>query len=153
MEVDLEEGLPEAIKVTVTGWSHIQELDYKQIPFKCRHCHGYGNFARYCKKKTEESSDKSKGEQWTSIQKNGHAKAVGKGSNKGNNSTKHGNEKRNPQAPDENPNPKGSSSPDPQKVDLITLVRLKILKLIEMEAKLPGLVPLKVAPPSPHMQI
>lgn len=35
VEVDLEIGLPEAIKLTVVGWSHIQELDYEQLPFKC----------------------------------------------------------------------------------------------------------------------
>ena len=45
VEVDLETRLPKAINLTVAGWSHIQELDYEQIPFKCRFCHGYGNFA------------------------------------------------------------------------------------------------------------
>ena len=105
MEVDLEEGLPEAIKLIVAGWSHIQELDYEQLPFKCRHCHGYGHFARYCKKKAEDQSDKSKGEQWTTIQKAGHAKAQGKGPTKGNNTEDQGNEKRTPHALEENPNP------------------------------------------------
>ena len=98
VEVDLEEGLLEAIKLTVARWSDIQELDYEKIHFKCTHYHGYGHFARYCKKKAEEQSDKSKGEQRTSVQKNGHAKAAGKGPNKGNNLEEHGNEKRNPQA-------------------------------------------------------
>ena len=45
VEVDLQVGLPEAIKFTVVDWSHVQELDYEQFPFKCRHCHGYGHFA------------------------------------------------------------------------------------------------------------
>ena len=54
VEVDLETGVPEAIKLNVAGWSHIQELDYEQIPFKCHHFHGYGHFAQNCKKKTEE---------------------------------------------------------------------------------------------------
>jgi len=51
VEVDLEIGLPEAIKLTIADWSYIQELDYEQQPFKCRNCHEYGHFARYCKKK------------------------------------------------------------------------------------------------------
>ena len=58
VEVDLEEGLPEAIKLTVAGWTHVQELDYEQLPFKCRHCNGYGHFAKHCKKKVEEQPDK-----------------------------------------------------------------------------------------------
>lgn len=47
MEVDLEEGLSEAIKLTVADWSHIQELDYELLSFKCWYHHGYGHFARY----------------------------------------------------------------------------------------------------------
>ena len=54
VEVDLETGLLEAINLTVVDWSHIHELDYEQIPFKCRFCHGYGHFARNCEKKSEE---------------------------------------------------------------------------------------------------
>ena len=53
VEVDLEIGLPEAIQLIVAKWSYIQELDYEQIPFKCWFCHGYGNFARNCKKRLE----------------------------------------------------------------------------------------------------
>ena len=60
----MEIGIPEAIKLTVADWSHMQELDYEQFPFKCRHCHGYGHFARRCKKKAEEEANKEKGEQW-----------------------------------------------------------------------------------------
>ena len=69
VEVDIEVGLSEAIKLMVTDWSHIQELDYEQFLFKCRHCHGYGIFSRSCKKKTEEETDKEKGDQWTQVQK------------------------------------------------------------------------------------
>jgi len=37
---------------------------------------------RYYKKEAEEQSDKSKGEQWITVQKDGHAKAQGKGPTK-----------------------------------------------------------------------
>ena len=37
VEVNLDIGFPEAIKLAVVEWSHIQELDYEQLPFKCRH--------------------------------------------------------------------------------------------------------------------
>jgi len=53
VEVNLEKGLPEAIKLTLGEWSHIQELDYEQIPFKCLHCHVYGHFAKRCPKASE----------------------------------------------------------------------------------------------------
>ena len=62
VEVDLEVGFPEAIKFIVADWSHVQELDYEQLPFKCRHCHGYGHFSRSCKKKVDEEDAKEKGE-------------------------------------------------------------------------------------------
>ena len=62
VEVDLETGLLEAINLTVVEWSYTQELDYEQIPFKCRFCHGYGHFARNCKKKGEEDNDNEKNE-------------------------------------------------------------------------------------------
>jgi len=81
VEMDLEEGIPEAIKLTVSGWTHVQELDYKQHPFKCRHCHGHRHFAKHCKKKAEEHVDKQNGEQWTLVQKNARLK---KGTSKGN---------------------------------------------------------------------
>jgi len=50
VEADLGKGLPEAIKLKVDEWSHIQQLDYEQIPFKCKVCHEYGHFANRCSK-------------------------------------------------------------------------------------------------------
>ena len=50
VEVDLKIGLPKAIQLIVADWSYTQELDYEQISFKCRFCHGYGHFARNYKK-------------------------------------------------------------------------------------------------------
>jgi len=54
VEVDLEVGLPKAIKLIVAKWSNLQELDYEKLPFKCRHFHGYGHFVRNCRKKNKE---------------------------------------------------------------------------------------------------
>jgi hypothetical protein len=54
VEVNLEKGLPEAIKLSLGEWCHIQELDYKQIPFKCLRCHAYGHFAKSYPKASEE---------------------------------------------------------------------------------------------------
>jgi hypothetical protein len=44
VEVDLEVGLPEAIKLKVGEWKHYQKLDYEKLPFKCRGCHEYDHF-------------------------------------------------------------------------------------------------------------
>lgn len=63
VEVDLEIGLPEAIKIRVGSWIHLQKLDYEQLLFKCRKCHVYGHFARSCPKNCE--AEKGKEEGWT----------------------------------------------------------------------------------------
>jgi len=55
VEVNLEKGLPEALKLSMGEWSHIQELDYEQIPFKCLRCHAYGHFVKSCPKAAEDS--------------------------------------------------------------------------------------------------
>ena len=87
VEFYLEVGLPEAIQLKVVDWSHIQKLDYKQLPFKCRYFDGYGHFVRHCKKKKEEEGEISKGEQWTKVQKASQPKnnnrSKGKGESKG----------------------------------------------------------------------
>ena len=61
VEVDLEVGIPEVIKLTAIDWSYVEELDYEQFPLKCRNCHGYGHFARSCNKKVEEEVVREKG--------------------------------------------------------------------------------------------
>ena len=60
MEVDLEAGLPEAIKLKIKGWQHYQQLDYEQLPFKCRHCHEYDHFQRNCPKIQEIAKERGK---------------------------------------------------------------------------------------------
>jgi hypothetical protein len=85
VEVDLEVGLPKAIKLTIADWMHIQELDYEQLPFKCRQCHDYGHFARHYKKKNAEESENAKANQWIIVQKTRTAKSRSKGTmNNGN---------------------------------------------------------------------
>ena len=34
---------PGGSKLTLGEWSHIQEIDYERIPFKCNFCHVYGH--------------------------------------------------------------------------------------------------------------
>lgn len=60
--MDLEVGLPKAVKIRVGPWTHIQKLDYEQLSFKCRKCQVYGHFARDCSSKGVE--DKGKEEEW-----------------------------------------------------------------------------------------
>ena len=65
IEVDLEVGLPEAIKLMVGEWKHYQKLDYERFPFKCWHCHDYGNFQKNYLKMPIEHSDKEAEDGWT----------------------------------------------------------------------------------------
>ena len=81
VEVDLEAGLPEAIKLTVGSWSHFQKLDYEQLPFKCRGCHEYGHFIRNCPKKPENQQDKAEG--WQKVSRSKSKQQSGKGAKKG----------------------------------------------------------------------
>ena len=50
VEVDLEAGLPKAVKLKVRAWHHYQKLDYEQLPFKFHHYHEHGHFQRNCPK-------------------------------------------------------------------------------------------------------
>ena len=71
VEVELEIGLPEAVKIRVGSWTHLQKLDYEQLPFKCRKCHVYGHFARSCPKNCE--AEKGKEEGWTQVKRSKNA--------------------------------------------------------------------------------
>ena len=62
VEVDLEAGLPEAIKLVIGEWHHFQKLDYEKLRFKCRHFHEYGDFQNnYPKKPSEVEKDPEEG--------------------------------------------------------------------------------------------
>jgi hypothetical protein len=74
VEVDLEIGLPEAVKLKVGEWQHLQKLDYEQLPFKCRGCHEYGHFQRNCPKTLH--TEKTGEEGWQQPQK-GRSKSKG----------------------------------------------------------------------------
>lgn len=67
VEVDLEAGLPEAIKITVGEWQHYQKLDYEQLPFKCRTCHEHGHFQRNCPKSQVGTKEDEEG--WKEIKR------------------------------------------------------------------------------------
>lgn len=49
VEVDLEKCFPSKILLSHGSWNHVQQLDYNQLPFKCRVFHEYGHFERDCK--------------------------------------------------------------------------------------------------------
>ena len=67
VEVDLEAGLSEAVKLIVGEWHHYQKLDYEQLPFKCRIYHEHGHFQRNCPKAP--TGDKVDEEGWKEIKK------------------------------------------------------------------------------------
>ena len=67
VEVDLEAGSLEAIKLTMGNWFHLQKLDYEQLPFKCRGCHEYRHFIRNYPQKLEIQQDKVEG--WKTVKR------------------------------------------------------------------------------------
>ena len=73
MEVDLEVGLPEVVKLTVGSWTHYQKVDYEHLPFKCRSCQEHGHFQRNCPK--NQTPEKEEDEGWKKVKK---SKAVPK---------------------------------------------------------------------------
>jgi len=53
VEMKLEKGLLEEIKVEMEGWSGVQLLDYEHVSFKCNMSHDYGHFAKNSPKAQE----------------------------------------------------------------------------------------------------
>jgi hypothetical protein len=43
VDIDIQQGLFESIKLMEGDQSYTQILDYLNIPFKCVHCHNYGH--------------------------------------------------------------------------------------------------------------
>jgi hypothetical protein len=81
VEVNLEVGLPEAIKLKVGEWQHFQKLDYEQLSFKCRGCHEYGHFQRNCPKEPSMVKDTNDG--WQQVGRaRSHTKTKGPRSEK-----------------------------------------------------------------------
>jgi hypothetical protein len=67
VEVDLEAGLPEAVKLTVGSWTHYQKLDYEHLPFKCRNCQEHGHFQRNCPKLQASGTEDAEG--WQKVRR------------------------------------------------------------------------------------
>jgi hypothetical protein len=60
----LEKGLPEAIHLTLDNWSYIQQVDYEKLPFKCKTCHEYKNFAKNFPQKKSYPLEERAQEKW-----------------------------------------------------------------------------------------
>lgn len=69
VEVNLGKGLPEAIKIKVDHWIHIQRSDYEQIPFKCKVCHEYGHSSNRWLKKQESEEVEVQETKWEPIKR------------------------------------------------------------------------------------
>eukprot|EP00253_Pinus_taeda_P009454 PITA_09454 len=69
VEVDLGKGLSKTIKIKVDQWTHIQQLEYEQIPFKCKVCHEYGHFANRCLKKVEHENVGEQEPTWEQVKR------------------------------------------------------------------------------------
>ena len=67
VEVNLEAGLPEAVKLKLGSWSRYQKLDYEHLPFKCRTCQEHGHFQRNCPK--NQIPEKEDAEGWQKAKK------------------------------------------------------------------------------------
>jgi len=79
VELDLEQGMLEAILLTLDKWTHVKHLDYEQLPFKCKIFHEYGHFENEWKTNHRENPTTSEqGEVWKIVKKKMHP-------NKGNN--------------------------------------------------------------------
>ena len=62
VEVNLEKVLLEAINISMEVWNHLQIVDYEKIPFKCKVCHEYRHFTRFCAKRMKNVAEEHSGE-------------------------------------------------------------------------------------------
>lgn len=59
---------------------HIQQLDYEQLPFKCKVCHEYGHFANRCSKQKVnevEHNEEIAGGSWEQVKRKKHSSNPG----------------------------------------------------------------------------
>jgi hypothetical protein len=64
VEFDLEDGIPEEIKLIVGEWKNYKKVYYEKLPFKCRNCNEYGNFQNHFPKTQVLQQEKDLGEGW-----------------------------------------------------------------------------------------
>jgi hypothetical protein len=70
VEVELKKGLLKVVMISLDNWKHLQQLDFEQLPFKCKVCHEYKHFAKYCKKANSLANTNSVGEdKWKEVPK------------------------------------------------------------------------------------
>lgn len=69
VEVDLGKGLPQEVKIKVDQWTHIRQLEYEKIPFKCKLCYAYGHFANRFPKKQESENLEEFEAKWEQVKK------------------------------------------------------------------------------------
>ena len=80
--MDLSKDLPEAISLNWDDEEWIQQIDYEQLPFRCRICHEYGHFGRNCprgdKDKVESASKEAPGsEGFTQVKSRWRSRGLG----------------------------------------------------------------------------
>jgi hypothetical protein len=107
VEVDLEAGLPEAVKLTVGSWTHYQKLDYEHLPFKCRNCQEHGHFQRNCPKLQASGTEDAEG--WQKVRR-------------GKNSQNTKNRDKMHQEPSKEGNPKNNAQENPKTQENLTIV-------------------------------
>ena len=110
--MDLEAGLPEAVKLAVGSWTHYQKLDYEHLPFKCRNCQEHGHFQRHCPKLAEGKQDV---EGWKKVRKGKTSNSTKSKEKDTQEPPKGGNSKANPQEPPSEAHP-ATSAPEKEEV-------------------------------------
>jgi hypothetical protein len=99
VEVNLEAGLPEVVKLTVGSWTHYQKLDYEHLSFKCRNCQEHGHFQRnFPKLQTSRTEDV---EGWKKVRRGKNLQSIK-------------NRDKMPQDPPKEGNPKNTSQDSPK---------------------------------------
>lgn len=64
VEVNIGKGLQDVVQLCIGNWTFLQPLEYEQLPFQCKACHEYGNFAKDCPKTKQNADPANREEQW-----------------------------------------------------------------------------------------